>query len=377
MRLIYLDYNATTPVAPEVQEAMLPFLERHYGNPSSNHTLGRAAREAIEDARSRVAQLLGAERAEIVFTGGGTESNNLALKGVCLRGAAPSGRHLVISALEHPAVVEPARWLERLGVSVTVVPASRDGVISPEGVERALRPETVLVSVMHANNEIGTVQPIRALAERCRQRGVLVHTDAAQSVGKLAVRVEELGVDLLTVAGHKFYGPKGVGALYVRRGVELEPLLHGAGHEFGLRAGTENTAAIVGLGQAAALAMVHGEEQAKRIEPLRERLALQLREGTGGAIVVHGEATERLPNTLSVRFPYVSGATLLARANELCASTTAACHGQQSMSPTLAAIGLKPGEAQGTLRLSLGWSTTSDEVERAASLLLEAWEASR
>jgi cysteine desulfurase len=374
MRLIYLDYNATTPVAPAVQEAMLPFLAEHYGNPSSGHSLGRACHEAVEDARARVAQLLGADSDEIVFTSCGTESNNLALKGVALRAARGGTGHLVISALEHPAVAQPAAFLERLGYSVSVVPCDTRGVIDPLAVHSALRRDTVLVSVMHANNEIGTIQPLREIAEMCRDRGVLIHTDAAQSVGKTAVRVKDLGVDLLTVAGHKIYAPKGIGALYVRRGIDLEPVLHGAGHERGLRAGTENVPYIVGLGRAASLIDQHLTETIDRLAMLRHRLWARLEKAIDG-VSYNGQGAERLPNTLSVNFPFVNGAALLGRCPELCASTGAACHsGSAHMSATLQAIGLRPEVARGTVRLSVGWYTNEDEVDRAANLLIAAWE---
>lgn len=375
MRTIYLDYNATTPVAPSVQEAMLPFLAEHYGNPSSRHALGRACHEAVEDARGQVATLLGADREEIVFTSGGTESNNLALKGVMLLDAPSAGGHLVISALEHPAVVEPARFLERLGYEVTVVDCDRQGVVDPDAVEAALRPDTRLVSIMHANNEIGTLQPLAEICEVCRRNEVLVHTDAAQSVGKVRTMVDELGVDLLSIAGHKLYAPKGVGALYVRRGVALEPVLHGAGHESGLRAGTENVPYIVALGRAALLAFKSLDASAERLAMLRDRLFTRLAEGIGRGLTVNGHPEKRLPNTLSVNFPRVPGYELLSRIPELCASTGAACHaGEAGMSATLAAIGLSPERASGTVRLSVGWYTSEEEIERAASLLISAWE---
>lgn len=376
MRQIYLDYNATTPIAPSVQQAMLPFLVEHYGNPSSSHALGRACQEAVEDARGHLAMLLGADREEILFTSGGTESNNLALKGVMMRQSPASGGHLVISAFEHPAVSEPARYLERLGFELTIVDCDRHGIVRPDRVAAALRADTVLVSVMHANNEIGTIQPIREIADACHAHEILVHTDAAQSVGKIRTVVDELGVDLLSVAGHKLYAPKGVGALYVRRGVALEPLLHGAGHERGLRAGTENVPYIVGLGRAAMLAFHRLDESANHLTLLRDRLYYQLKNAIGPALTVNGERAERLPNTLSINFPGVVGQELLARIPELCASTGAACHsGATSMSATLACIGLTATQARGTIRLSLGWPTSQEEIDRAASLLIDAWES--
>jgi cysteine desulfurase len=375
MRHIYLDYNATTPIAPSVQQAMLPFLAEHYGNPSSHHWLGRACQEAVEDARGQVAALLGSDRDEIIFTSGGTESNNLALKGVMLHESASAGGHLVITAIEHPAIMAPAKFLERLGYDVTIVRSNRNGVVEPKAVAAALRPDTKLVSVMHANNEIGTIQPIRAIAEICHARDVLVHTDAAQSVGKLRTFVDELDVDLLSIAGHKLYAPKGVGVLFVRRGVALEPVLHGAGHESGLRAGTENVPYIVALGQAATLAAKSLDQAEQRLATLRDRLYKQLREAIGEGLTVNGGAVERLPNTLSVSFPGVVGHELLARVPELCASTGAACHsGTTSMSATLAALGLTPAQASGTVRLSLGWYTSEEEIDRAASWLINAWE---
>jgi cysteine desulfurase len=374
MRTIYLDYNATTPVAPEVRAAILPYLGEQYGNPSSNHVLGRTAHEAVEQARAQVAALLGAELDEIVFTSGGTEANNLALKGLLLRAVPPAAGHLVISALEHPAIAEPARFLSRLGCKVTVVPCGASGVVDPQAVADALRPDTRLVSIMHANNEIGTLQPIREIAALCRARGVPVHTDAAQSVGKVSVRVDELGIDLLTVAGHKMYAPKGVGALYVRRGLMPEPVLHGAGHERGLRAGTENVPYIAGLGAAAELAKRHLPEVERRMTTLRDRLLAKLRDSAGERVVVHGERAPRLPNTLSIALHGADAHELLGRLPELCVSTGAACHsGSTKVSATLAAIGVDEELARGTLRLSLGWPTTEEDVDRAAEMLLAAW----
>lgn len=376
MRQIYLDYNATTPIAPSVQEAMLPYFSEYYGNPSSDHALGRACQEAIEDARSEVAELLGCDQDEVIFTSCGTESNNLALKGSLMHGGMTDRGHLITSALEHPAITEPAKFLKRLGFGLTVVDCSRQGVVDPAAIEAAIEPDTVLVSIMHANNEIGTVQPISEIANRCRRRQVLTHTDAAQTVGKIRTNVDELGVDLLSFSAHKFYGPKGIGALYVRRGTVLEPLLHGAGHESGMRAGTENVAYIVGLGKAASLVRRGVADAGVRLMSLRDRLYEGLRAAIGDRLTVNGLEANRLPNTLSVNFPDVVGRELLARTPELCASTGAACHsGVTNVSPTLAAIGLAPEVARGTVRLSVGWQTSEEDVDRAVSLLVAAWES--
>jgi len=376
MRIIYLDYNATTPVAPSVFEAMAPFFTEHYGNPSNSYGLGHACREAIEDARGKVALLLGADRDEIVFTSGGTESNNLAICGAMRQGTPGLDGHLIISAIEHPAVTGPAKYLERLGFDVTVVGCDARGVVSPAKIQAALRPDTRLVSIMHANNETGVIQPLREISAICREHRVLLHTDAAQTVGKIGTFVDELGVDLLSVAGHKLYAPKGIGALYVRRGVRLEPVLHGAGHETGLRPGTENVPGIVGLGQACTLAFRSLEESAHRLETLRDRLLAQLSQASGERLTVNGRKAPRLPNTLSVNFPEAAAVDMLARLPELCLSTGSACHsGAPGMSPTLAAMGLDPDEARGTVRISVGWFTSEEEIDRAANLLIGAWES--
>jgi len=368
-----LDYNATTPIAPSVVEAMTPFLNGHFGNPSSAHSMGREAKEAIEDARVKVAGLLGCDREEIVFTSCGTESNNLAIKGTMLQGQLGSG-HLVISAIEHPAVSEPAKFLERLGYEVSIVPCDEHGFVHPSSVESVLRPDTRLVSIMHANNEIGTIQPIRQIAEICHGRGILLHTDASQSVGKIPAFVDELDVDMLTVASHKLYGPKGIGVLFVREGNALEPLLHGAAHENGMRAGTENTPYIVGLGQAAHLAVKGLDDSSESMTKLRDRLNDRLANAIPG-LQVNGAKAKRLPNTLSVAFPGVSGQDILSRVPELCASTGSACHSSGLVSSaTLAAMGRSPEEMAGTIRLSVGWYSSEEEVDRASNLLIDAWE---
>lgn len=373
MRQIYLDYNATTPIAPSVLEAMSPFLTGHYGNPSSSHALGRAANEAIADARVKVAALVGAGQDEIVFTGSGTEANNLAIKGVMLQGQPGTG-HLVVSAIEHPSVSEPAAFLERLGYEVSVVPCDRRGVVNPSAIESALRPNTRLVSLMHANNETGTIQPIRQVAEACHERGILLHSDASQSAGKIPTFVDQLDVDLLTLAGHKFYGPKGIGVLFVKTGLSLESLLHGAAHENGMRAGTENTPSIVALGQAAHLAVNGLDESSEAMARLRDRLSDQLLGAIPG-LQVNGQEAKRLPNTLSVSFPRTTGQAILQRVPEVCASTGSACHSSGAVaSETLSSMGQTPEQIAGTVRLSVGWYTSQEEIDRAASLLIDAWE---
>ncbi len=376
MRQIYLDYNATTPVSPRVRESMEPFLREYFGNPSSGHSIGRVCREAIEDARGHIAALIGADRDEVIFTSGGTESNNLALKGILLQNGPSADGHLVISAIEHPAVAQPAEYLSGLGYAITVVGCDRNGIVDPDDIRKALRADTRLVSIMHANNEIGSVQPIREISTICHEHGVPIHTDAAQSLGKIRTKVDELGVDLLSIAGHKLYAPKGIGVLFVRQTVDLQPILHGAGHEKGLRPGTENVPFIVGLGTAALLAAHDLERNSARMILLRDRLCQQLCDAIGPSLTLNGTQGPRLPNTLSVNFPGVTGSELLARIPELCASTGAACHSHgSSMSDTLRAIGLHPKMAQGTVRLSVGWFTSEDDVDRAANLLIGAWEA--
>jgi cysteine desulfurase len=378
MHPIYLDYNATTPLDPAVVDAMLPYLREQFGNPSSSHVYGQAAHDAVERARRDVADLLGAQPEEIIFTGGGTEASNLALKGTVLAtlrgifGRWARESHLVISAVEHPATVQPCKFLERLGCQVTVVPVDRHGRVDPDAVRKALERRTTLVSIMHSNNEVGTLQPIREIAAVARERGVPVHTDAAQSLGKVRVDVNELGVDLLSVAGHKLYAPKGVGVLYVRRGVRLEPLLHGADHEGGRRAGTENVPYLVALGTACRLARASLPQATERLRGLRDRLWDRLHAALGECVVLNGHPEQRLPNTLNVNFEGQVGAELLQRVPEVAASTGSACHeGKVSQSPVLCAMRVPPEVGRGAVRLSVGRFTTEDEIDRAAAALIE------
>jgi cysteine desulfurase len=368
-RSIYLDYNATTPVAAEVVEAMLPFLAEQYGNPSSSHAHGRNAAQAIREARKSVALLLGAAADEIVFTGSATEANNLALLGVA-RALAGAKRHLVVSAVEHPAVIEPARHLQSVGWDLSVIPVDAYGRVDPAEVAAALRPDTALVSIMHANNEVGTIQPVAEIAAITRARGVLLHTDAAQSAGKIPVNVDALGVDLLTLAGHKFYAPKGVGALYVRAGTPIVPIQFGAGQEHGLRPGTENVPQMVGLGAAARLARDRLSAATEKLRSLRDALHRRLASAVTG-LMLNGHPTERLPNTLHVSFPGIVGRELLSRvAGRVAASVGSACHSEaDAVSGVLAAMGCDANRARGAVRLSVGWMSTLEEIEAAAAAL--------
>lgn len=371
--IIYLDYNATTPLLPEVVDAMLPFLRDHFGNPSSAHALGRAAHEAVERARAHVAALIGADPDEMVFTSGGTESNNLAIRGVAE--ARPDRRHIVTSVIEHPAVAAPCAWLERRGWRITRAGVDGGGRVETDHILAALGPETALVTLMHANNETGVLQPLLSAAEAARRKGALVHTDAAQSVGKVPVDVGALGVDLLTIVGHKLYAPKGVGALYVRRGTPLLPFTLGGGHERGLRPGTENVASIVGLGVACERARLDLATESARVRALRDSLWHELRAAVPG-LALNGDGSERLPNTLSIRFPRVSGLALLEAVPSIAASTGSACHaGEQHAPAVVLAMGIRSPEALGTLRLTLGRGTSDAEVRQAARLLTEAWQA--
>jgi cysteine desulfurase len=364
---IYLDYNASTPIAPEAAAAMRPFLTEHYGNPSSQHWAGAPAKDAVERARAQVAALLDCDPTEVIFTSGGSEANNHALKGVFFA-QRERGDHIITTAVEHPAILAPCRFLERLGAKVTVLPVDRYGRVDPQEVRRALTPRTILITVMHANNEVGTIQPIAEIGAIAREAGVLFHSDAAQSAGKLPTAVDLLGVDLLSLAGHKLYAPKGIGALYIREGTRIEPFIHGAGHEGGRRAGTENILLAVALGAACELA--RGWRDAPPPRELRDRFWERLRETFGDRVTLNGHPTERLPNTLSVNFVGRSGPDILGRLPQLAASTGSACHaGSMTLSPVLAAMGVPLEEGMGAVRFSLGRGTTRDELEEVVQML--------
>ena len=367
---IYLDYNATTPVHPEVVDAMIPYLRDFWGNPSSSHVYGRRAEEAVELARAQVAESIGTQPHEIYFTSGGTESNNLAIMGVCA--ARPDHRSVVTSDVEHPATEEPCRLLQSRGYQVTRLGVDHYGkAVVPGDLDLT---DVALITIMHSNNETGTLQPVRELADLASRQKIPVHTDAAQSLGKVPIDVNELGVDLLSIAGHKLYAPKGIGALYVRTGTSIEPFTRGAGHERGLRPGTENVASIVGLGKAAELATADLQAKASRLTELRDRLHGKLKAQIPG-LELNGHPDDRLPNTLSVRFPSVRGAEVLARA-DIAASTGAACHkGEDKASAVILKMGVSMEEALGTVRLSLGQGTTEEIVDHAAFRIVEAWTA--
>lgn len=376
MRRIYMDHSATTPVAPEVLEAMLPYFRERYGNASSLHEFGREARDAVEAAREKLASLIGANPEEIYFTSGGTESDNLALKGVALSGR---GKHIITTSIEHPAVLEVCRSLERVGFDVTYVPVDNQGIVDPAEIERAIRDDTVLISVMHANNEIGTIQPVERIAEIASERDILLHTDAVQTVGKIPVNVDRLGVDLLSVSAHKFYGPKGVGALYVRKGTRIESIIQGGGHERGLRSGTENVPGIVGMGRAAELASEIMEREAERLTALRDSLKRFVLSNIDDSWL-NGHPTKRLPINLNFGFGRVEGESLLLYLDSkgIAVSTGSACSSKKlEPSHVLRAIGLDPVRCHGSLRITLGRDNTQEDVDYAGECIREAVERFR
>jgi len=375
MRTIYLDHNATTPIDDGVLKAMLPYLREQFGNPSSNHGLGRRAHDAVEQARAEVASLIGARADEIVFTSGGTEASNIAIRGAA--SADPGRRAVVTTQIEHPATDASCNLLESSGHQVTRIRPRPDGVTDPEEMAAAIDARTAVVTIIHAQNEIGTIQPIAEIAEAARRHGALVHADAAQSLGKIAFTVDGLGVDLLSIAGHKLYAPKGIGALYVRRGIHVASVLRGAGQESGRRPGTENVAGIVALGEACRIAALHLKNGTAPMAALTASLLRHLKRLVPGLICV-GEHAPRLPNTLNVLFPGVSGRKLLEVCPPVLASNGSACHADsEEPSAILLALGIPRDQALGTVRLSLGRSTTPQDAKDAATHLAAAWRALR
>lgn len=371
MKPIYLDYNATTPLDPAVVAAMRPYLEEHFGNPSSSHWYGIQTKKAVEKARKQVAALLGCQPDEIIFTSGGSESNNYAIKGAAFAHRR-QGNHIITSAIEHPAVTEVCKYLEKNGFRVTYLPVNEFGLLNLQTLKKALSPQTILITIMHANNEVGTVQPIAEIAQVAREHEILLHTDAAQSVGKISTKVSELGVDLLSVAGHKLYAPKGIGALFIRRGVVLEKFIHGANHEQNLRAGTENVLEIVGLGQACEEANKRLDENMSHARQMRDRLYEGLKQNLSN-IKLNGHPDKRLPNTLSVSFANLEANTLLDEITSVAASAGAACHSDAiDISPTLSAMGVPVEYAMGTVRFSTGRFSTQSEIEQAVDVISAA-----
>ena len=371
---IYLDYNATTPIDPQVSEAMLPFvlggLSGLFGNPSSGHSFGLAAREGVDTARRQVASMLGCDVDDLIFTSGGTEANNHAIKGVA-EAYCQRGNHVITTAVEHPAVTEVCHYLERHGFHVTYLQVDGYGMVHPQQVEDAITPATVLVTIMHANNEVGTVMPIAEIADVAHRHGALMHTDSAQSVGKIPVRVDELGVDLLSIAGHKLYAPKGIGALYIRPSVRLEKLMHGANHEQDRRAGTENIIEMAGLGRACELIEQNLTAYSQHMAAMRDRLERGLLE-SGINARINGHPDKRLPNTLSISFRGVEADRVLASLPTVAASAGAACHSDRvEVSHVLAAMNVPEEYAMGTLRLTVGRFTTGDEIDRAIAEIRE------
>ena len=369
MSQIYLDYNASTPIAPVVADVMRSALSEGYGNPSSMHWAGTPARALVDTARGQVAALLGCRPDEVIFTSGGSEANNMALKGVFFA-SDRSHRHIITTAVEHPAIMEPCRFLERLGAKITWLPVSRYGHVNPDDLHHAITKDTILISIMQANNEVGTIQPIQECAELASAHGVPFHTDAAQSVGKIGTNVNVLGVDMLSIAGHKIYAPKGVGALYLRSGTQIEPFMHGAGHEIGRRAGTESAMLNAALGKACEL--VSDLAPMANVRNLRDRFWEDLQKQFGNQVTFNGHPELSLPNTLNVSFVGQDGAALLADLEGVAASTGSACHeGSVELSPVLEAMGVSETVGMGAIRFSLGRATTGDELDTVIELLAD------
>ncbi len=370
MKRIYLDYAATTPTHPEVVKAMLPYFTDRFGNPSSIYSYGQEAKEVLEEARKTVAGFLGARDDEIVFTGSGTEADNFALEGVAFANE-NKGNHIITSAIEHHAVIETCHFWEKHGFNVTYLPVDKYGVVDPDDVKKAITSKTILVSIMHANNEIGTVEPIAEIAKLTKEAGVYFHTDAVQTVGHLPLAVDELGVDLLSLSAHKLYGPKGVGVLYIRKGTKMVPFIHGGAQERNRRASTENVAGIVGLARACILAKEEMDEEAERLVRLRDRLAKGLLERIDN-ILLNGHPTQRLPNNVNVSINFVEGESMCLNLDleGVSSSTGSACSSTNAEpSHVLLAIGLPPNRAYGSLRFSLGKWTTTEEIDRVLEVL--------
>lgn len=369
---IYLDYNATTPHAPEVIDAMRPFLEVAFGNPSSSHGYGMGPKKAVENARRQVAALIGCRPDEIIFTSGGTEANNYAIRGIALSHRS-KGNHIITSQIEHPAVIEVCRYLDRLGFETTFLPVDTNGLVRVPDVKAAIRAETILITIMHANNEVGTIQPLEEISRIVKKQHIVFHTDAAQSMGKIPVKVEPLGVDLLSIAGHKIYAPKGIGALYIRKGLALEPFMHGAGQEEGKRAGTENVLGIVGLGEACRIAEDSPESHFKHMKDMRDLLYNGLKKELSRTRL-NGHPEKRLPNTLSISFKNMEANRILEKIeSQVAASAGAACHSDRvEISPVLKAMKVPLQWAKGTLRFSTGRMTTEAEINRAVKIIAES-----
>jgi len=358
--MIYLDYNATTPIDKEVADAMLPYLYGNFGNPSSSHVLGVTAKDAIENARGQVARLLNCTPQEIIFTSGGSEANNMVIKGVAYT-FKNKGNHIITSQIEHPAVMNPCKYLEKLGYVVSYLPVDQYGIVNPFDVEKLITDKTILVTIMHSNNETGSLQPIKEISEITRRHNILFHTDASQSVGKVFVDLKDLGVDFLTVAGHKLYAPKGIGALYIRNGINIESLIHGAGHENGKRAGTENIIFDVALGKACELSM--HDLKKPGVKQLTDHFYHSLKSNFGDKVHLNGHPEKRLPNTINISFVGYNGHDILNHLTETAASTGSACHsGLTSISPVLKAMGVSDEVGRGAVRFSLGRYTTKEEI---------------
>lgn len=369
--LIYLDHNATTPVDPEAIDVMNLYMQREFGNPSSGYALGVKAKEGVEKARGEAAHLIGCKDSEVIFTSGGSESNNMVLKGV-VDPAHIKGRHIITSAIEHPAIINPSLYLMELGADVTFLPVDEYGMVNPDDAARAINSKTILISIMLANNETGTIQPVKEISQIAREHSVPFHTDAAQAAGKIPIDVDDLGVDFMSIAGHKLYGPKGVGVLYIREGKELTPLIHGAGQEMGKRAGTENVILVTGLGAACRAAEQRLAVDTGEIKDLRDLLQSLLFNGIDD-LVLNGHPDERLPNTLNVSIPGIDGGKLLGMLENVVASTGAACHDRDvKLSHVLSAMGISPEVGMGTLRLTLGRLNSREQIETAASQIIEA-----